>query len=59
MTIFLQIIGWYCIIAGILLGLALWFVRDKGQSEEWKTRRALAWHSHIGFLFAGVWILMH
>lgn len=59
MTIFFQIIGWYCIISGILLGAALWCVRDDGKSEEWKTRRTHAWQTHIGFLFTGMWILMH
>lgn len=60
MNIFLDIIAWYCIIMGILAGLACLFGPvGKDWSEAKRTRRSIAWLIHIAFLATGAMILMH
>lgn len=59
MTIFFQIIGWYCVISGILLGIALWSISDKDAKTGWRMRKTIAWLVHVAFLYTGVMILMH
>lgn len=57
MSTFFQVIGWYCLLVGIGLGLALWFTSTKDEPIDRKLRRTIAWLVHIGFLYAGIMIL--
>lgn len=59
MTIFLQIVGWYCLFFGLILGAALPTFNSEKESDAWKLRRSLAWLAHVGFIYTGATILMH
>lgn len=58
MTIFLQIIGWYCLFLGLFSGIAIWSTPIV-ETHEMQLRRGIVFIGHVIALYADASILMH